>query len=450
MDGRRRWLGVLATALVLAVVLAWRWMAGPTEPAAPTPAALASIAADPPSVPSVELAQPEVVATAPGPNRSGLAPAPDQIQLCGGDWVDADAGGMIDREALAGLAHVRQTRQAILATLQRGPTELERALALWLSPPDEALVVPEPCGEACVARSRVAARFHDLDRIARSAISSTDPRVYALAFQACRAVGAHADTCRMLSAEQWARLDPGNALPWLYVLGAIDPRRDPVGLDEALHRIATSLRIESRPAIAAGTVARAAPTDDRSLLAALDLVGEAGWLQAAESVPYPALFQSCKVDPRPDANRWQTCSAIAELMAERSDAAFDGFIASAIGRTLGWPAMRTQRVVDRARGLQWLASLSTARPLADPLTMSCAEIRQQLDLVRRTASHGEAGGAGQSRSGFPEEGAARYEIRLDARREFEAQADRRGAEMGSHLAALAAADAASRAALGPD
>src|SRR5437870_2085243 len=57
------------------------------------------------------------------------------------------------------------------------------------------------------------------DALAEISASTTDPRVYALGYMTCATSRpASGDACQMLSAAQWARLDPGNAQPWLYAL----------------------------------------------------------------------------------------------------------------------------------------------------------------------------------------------------------------------------------------
>ena len=67
------------------------------------------------------------------------------------------------------------------------------------------------------------------ETIAKFASTSDDPEVYAVGFYACGSFApGTASQCTQLSAEQWARLDPNNAVPWLYVAREAAKRGEPV------------------------------------------------------------------------------------------------------------------------------------------------------------------------------------------------------------------------------
>jgi hypothetical protein len=63
---------------------------------------------------------------------SGSSQAQDEIQLCGGEWIKTTENGAVDEEALWALDKVRSTGLGVVAALSHGPTEVERATALWL------------------------------------------------------------------------------------------------------------------------------------------------------------------------------------------------------------------------------------------------------------------------------------------------------------------------------
>ena len=55
-----------------------------------------------------------------------------------------------------------------------------------------------------------------MDQLVRLAVVSQDPLVYVIALEACKgSAEGGAANCALLSLEQWARLDPDNAQPWL-------------------------------------------------------------------------------------------------------------------------------------------------------------------------------------------------------------------------------------------
>ncbi len=54
-----------------------------------------------------------------------------------------------------------------------------------------------------------------IEQMARLAVASQDPYVYAMALEACQGLGAgDVGSCQLLSRAQWVRVDPDNAVPW--------------------------------------------------------------------------------------------------------------------------------------------------------------------------------------------------------------------------------------------
>ena len=72
------------------------------------------------------------------------------------------------------------------------------------------------CLEA-ISRNRVMS--HLTDELARHAAQSSNPRLYALAFNMCRSP-TWRPVCSSLSSRQWARIDPENGAPWLFAAEA--------------------------------------------------------------------------------------------------------------------------------------------------------------------------------------------------------------------------------------
>ena len=242
------------------------------------------------------------------------ARGPDEVQVCGGAWVRARPDGSLDSREVMRAAAPPAARERVLAALRNDPGELAHAAALLLTAREPA----PPCETAECAAARGTAIDADAgrDALARMALSSSDARVYALAFQRCAGQRSEG-SCQMLSAEQWARLDSGNASPWLYILASAKARNDRAANDEALHRIASSQRSDVGFFDVPGLVANAAPADEASMAAAWVLAHEALGSAAARGLPaYQHLTAACRGDLLRDGNRRQTCNAIAELMNE--------------------------------------------------------------------------------------------------------------------------------------
>ncbi len=333
------------------------------------------------------------------PSRSPpAAPHANEVQVCGGAWVRTQADGSIDPDELTRATDGPDARQRVVAALRAQPSELAHAAVLWLAlrgtGQDRWQAMMDSafgCDSAeCRDRWQAVPQLAEArDALAQMAVSSTDPGVYALAFRACGNNGDGA--CQMLNAEQWARLDPGNAAPWLYMLSAAHQRNDLALQNEALHRIATAQRSDTGFLAISGLIAAAVPSDEASLFAALNMTVEAIGMQAAVALPpYQPLVADCSGVALRDSNRRQTCAAIAEVLVARSDTLLETLIGLRVGQHVGWPAER----IDQLRG-----EFNAYTQHAEPLVMmdyrgdgaGCAAVRHSLDAVHRRAVEGEVG-----------------------------------------------------------
>ncbi len=81
-----------------------------------------------------------------------------------------------------------------------------------------------------------------IEQIARLAIGSQDPVVYALAIEACKGwTSADYGSCHLISRAQWAHLDPDNAVPWLEVAAQARQNNEP-DAEEVATRMANYAR----------------------------------------------------------------------------------------------------------------------------------------------------------------------------------------------------------------
>lgn len=252
---------VLGGVLVVVVVGVLAWLATGT-PAAPdrTPGLrqtvrLRDVWATTPPPPPVAA---EAVAAA------ASAPAdvpPGWLDVCGIGLVkESEWMGQASIEArAASMAAAR--RQAVAAFKARGD-EVSHAVALALEAYggdvelDEALACE---GEGCPAiptriespqarKRRFASHVATRDQLVQLALGSRNPEVYALAYNVCEMQGGDdaGSSCHMLSADQWARLDPGNGVPWLAVAERAKARGDRAGVAEALYRVGLATSMNAR------------------------------------------------------------------------------------------------------------------------------------------------------------------------------------------------------------
>lgn len=402
VDEPREGRGVRAGAVlggvlvVLAVgVLAWRAWDAPTgaERIAVVPLHAASPRA-------VRAPWPHAVPAEPvaAPASAPVIVPPGHLDVCGigvvkeSEWR-APARVEVERRSVEGL------RERVAAELAARGDESSRAVALavlalgWNEPaPDMSCRTPD-CPEARENAAameaswmrRNAATQGSRDQLARLAAGTRDPEVYAWAYGLCSMHGRDdADShCRMLSAEQWARLDPDNGVPWLAVADAAKQRRDTAAVTEALHRVsvATSMQTDF---LRLSTRVVEQLSDKHPPQESFGLVAQVVGMQFAMVLPYAVASSECSVSAVRDANRLQQCAALAENLWSRGTSAMDRAMALAIGKRVGWPAERWQTGREELDALMRSGML-----LGGEQPLSCDAITRQTQYFQRLSQGGE-------------------------------------------------------------
>ena len=381
---RRGWMALAVIALsTRAIWIGLQWsdadMTGLPR-TAPSPA-MAPLTAETMVVRSTSDSAPSVGALPP--------PRADAIELCGGGTAQVLADGSLaaaDGEPLVSEALARAT---LFERLRADPREVARAAALFvelarewqrrLLQADATTACRSP---PCLAPERPTAPSLR-EALVSLALTTSDPHVYALAYKACEAAG-HEGACRQLSAAQWARLDAGNANPWLAALTEAMAAKDAVRQAEALHRIATSQRNDVDFFVVPGLVAEAAG-DDESLLQAAATMAVQSMAILSGLPDYASVHAMCRGPALTDSNRLQTCAAVARLMIDQSSEQIGRLIGIGVGRNVGFAPEHE----DRLRG-EWEAfSDAQSRALNAVVTERCGLERHSLDAIRRRARVGE-------------------------------------------------------------
>lgn len=302
--------------------------------------------------------------------ESFAASAPDKPRShCGADEapqfadaVDGDGRAAVPQTRPAG-PHFLAVQHQVDATLRTSADPFDRAVADWLDVDD--------------ARSPA----DRLDALVQAATTTADPRVYALAYLSCAKGDPHG-SCQLLSARQWANLDAGNGLPWLYVFDQATAAGDASGEQEALAHMAASARFDDRSQGPAGAVAAAAPDDDEGLAAVSALTIRAIGLSAADAMPITTLTSACRNRAGGDVNRVQQCQAISDVMFDHTDS----LLLRAVGASLYYQSTgdASRRDIARAERATFGAHWSPATGFSE-----CQEFRSSLKRAVRRARLGE-------------------------------------------------------------
>jgi len=346
---QRRFRACGAGALALAMAMSWTMRAPEPEeapfPAAPIEASLASAFLSegvrfPPDLPS----------TAPDGSTDAAKPEP-----CA---KPHDSSASV-RSPLAPVANAA-TRSTNRSEPVAGDRERSRSLALHAV---QALNLAFERGEQrdarchesaeCIGAAYQAGRraaLPSLEALARLATSSRDPQVYASAIYTCVLADAMvlSQACASLSPEQWASLDPDNALPWLYVASAAYVRGDEATLVDALGHADRSRRVvaSQMPLFQALSVASPGSEPVRAVMLERQL-GAYG-MHALPDYASAAAF--CDVAAVAEPRRRRVCSALADVLIETGTTLRDMLVGIAIGDKVGWPAQRlTVLRLDSAR-----------------------------------------------------------------------------------------------------
>lgn len=401
-DDSRSPVGLAALAgvvLVLALLAVLAWLASDVPEPAPSPSPLAE-AVRLPEVWAVPASMPAIqVARAPVPLTAASAPPPGHLEVCGigvvkeADWMSAPR-----IESMA--AAVAVARERVSGSLQASADERSRALGLALDSMGGPVVTDEvvACtGPDCPAEPeriesreaqarRLAANRQPRDALARLALTTQSPEVYGLAWGLCSTVGANdeASACRMLSAEQWARLDPGNAVPWMSVMDQARARGDHAAVGEALYRVSQARTVNAGIGHFAALLLERLPASIGALEAlelanetfAIEMQAPAGW--------YGALRQACSPARQRDSNLQQQCHAAAETMWRLARSPLELSVALQVGSAAGWPAERLQALDDERVAL----GQAGAAAVGD-VSMTCESLRHQARHLQQMGQSGE-------------------------------------------------------------
>ena len=271
--------------------------------------------------------------------------------------------------------------EAILVVLDAHPEPRARAAGLYFRAARDRYEgrVSDSCRERPEDCSANEQRRRDdggsAEALARSAVESADPQVYAWAYRACAAVPrGSAGSCQLINALQWARLDPGNAEPWFAVAREARSRRDGAGVDDAMFHVAAALVDDAGWGRLVEEMGKAAPQGDRLLVGT--------WLASNDAMSYetldlvmPDLSRYCDAGAIANANRRDTCDRIATLLVDRSRTLLGRSVGVGLGKRLDWSPARLAALDEEGHAARAVESRD-ALPWTEPL--NCELVRREL------------------------------------------------------------------------
>jgi hypothetical protein len=234
--------------------------------------------------------------------------------------------------------------------------------------------------------------------LVRLATTTSDADVYALATYSCRPLTGESasDDCALLSNAQWARIEPDNAVPWLYAAAEAQQRHDRSTLEAALKRASQARYSDPHwdqvlGVFTSDAVAAQSPAVQTQL--AISLLG----IHAALTFSDPAvvLTQSCSVAALVDPNRVQTCGDLAATLIEHGRTEIEVSIGAKVAERIGTTEARLSALLDEADAMKWQRSqwLKSMQEREHSL-LSCDSLQV---LRRNAAAQAQFGGSGRLR-----------------------------------------------------
>ncbi len=169
------------------------------------------------------------------------------------------------------------------------------------------------------------------------ATESDDPEIYAVALGQCGDDNLEmaAGPCQGLSLEHWARIDPDNALPWIWIAARANRLGNKARTDEALSRAAHASRLKSYLGEMSAVALDALPRN----VSPLEKAAAGANLLSISRLGTPfALLDVCSEEVLESPTRKDQCSSVAKLMAAQGSTIIEVGLTVDLGRHLGWPA----------------------------------------------------------------------------------------------------------------
>jgi len=223
------------------------------------------------------------------------------------------------------------------------------------------------------------------DRLAELASGSRDPQVYALAFLSCRYGTGGA--CALVSAEQWADIEPDNAAPWLLIANST---HNDVARYEAIYRASAAQRFEAHLPNFLGLLQlpdiRDQAPQTRSVLAE-DLFA---MQMILPTQPYSSFFRFCNFPSVAEASRIAVCNDLAKLFLER-DRTMIGFgVGVKLAQSADWSPDLVNALRERKAAYQAAVTAAVSQETDKPHS----DCEEQAAFERWAADYARLGDRG--------------------------------------------------------
>jgi hypothetical protein len=274
----------------------------------------------------------------------------------------------------------------LVADLTARSTARERALGLYLQ------MVTALHAEGHAGQDPLGVAAESQRALVRLATTTSDANAYALAIFSCAPQFGHTANgdCGLLSYAQWARIEPDNAVPWLYLAGDAERRRDQSTVEEALYRASKARYSDPHLDQISGLVASDA-TAALSPTIQIDLAGSLLSIQGG--LPHPNLsvvMHYCGIAAQLDPNHVQTCGDLAATLVEHSRTAIEVLTGGRVAERVGGTDPRLAALRDEADAMRWQL-WPVQKPQQEHMLPNCDSLQRLRPNMVAEMQFGESG-----------------------------------------------------------
>ncbi len=297
------------------------------------------------------------------------------VEVCGHGWQRAT-----DEPSIVIQKYSDSPGEAIskaVTALTQSPIEKKRALGFYLQAANAGWAeleafskqYPEWHGDETYSKkyTEISDRYYSSvsPELIKLAETTNDPDVYAMAFHQCQKKKAAG--CSNVTAEQWAKLDPDNAVPWLAIAGGAIQRKDAVAGDAALEKFASLPKLNSRkPPLAdvlqSEQIQSLAPMTKANV--GFNLMATNGSLMLYDLGRFG---KYCGLEFASSDKRKEICGLVANRFADQDEDWVTKMMGRNIGERAGWSKSRTGAIKAEFEEYISLA----IEEVSDPKMLSC-------------------------------------------------------------------------------
>jgi hypothetical protein len=230
------------------------------------------------------------------------------------------------------------------------------------------------------------------DAMVQLAVGAADPAVYAIAVSMCgRDAGVSDVSCQQISLKRWAKMDSGNAVPWLLVARSAHQAQDSAEEAAAFSNAVTADRFDSYGDSLYAFAAPEMPAELTPLQRASLAIEVMGIESALGSLELAYAGHHCSADAVQDIDVRRQCSALAELMVSKGTSLLDVSLGLSIGARAGWSRPRVAALKQEHNAL--LQAITQATPSREDELWTCSGVQRINTYFADKARLGEVGAA---------------------------------------------------------